>query len=342
MQIQDPGEAIRQAASIMALHQEFVLTTHVNPDGDGLGSELALAWALRQMGKSVSILNHSSTPENYRWLDPGQDLVQFSSDRDRQTLLKADCIVVLDTNHPARLPSLEEPLRAAKGVKIVVDHHLDPDPFADRYVIDDGATSTGEIVYRILKELPGVSITKEIARALYTAIMTDTGSFRYPRTDPEIHLIAAHLIERGADPTSIFENVYENWSPGRLRLLGEVLDSMKIAHDGKLAYIVCTQKMFSATGTTGVDTDNFTTFPMGVRGVLVGILFNELENGVKISFRSKGRIPVNELAKEFGGNGHLNAAGARLFDARLDAVVPEVVARAKKYVAGSSTEGIKS
>src|SRR5260221_8426337 len=100
MQIPEPGEAIRQAAEFMARHQEFVLTTHVNPDGDGLGSELALAWALRQLGKRVSIFNHSSTPENYRWLDPNQDLVQFSPDRDRESLLKADCIVVLDTNHP--------------------------------------------------------------------------------------------------------------------------------------------------------------------------------------------------------------------------------------------------
>jgi bifunctional oligoribonuclease and PAP phosphatase NrnA len=332
MKIQDPGEAIRQAAAVMTGQQEFVLTTHVNPDGDGLGSELALAWSLRQLGKRVSILNHSSTPDNYRWLDPDQDITQFDPDRDRQAVLQAGCIIILDTNHPARLRSLEQAVRESPGAKIVVDHHLDPDPFADRYVIDDGATSTGEIVYRILKELPGVSITGEIARALYTAIMTDTGSFRFPRTDPEIHRIAAHLIECGADPTAIFENVYENWSPGRLRLLGEVLDSMKIAYDGKLAYIVCTRKMFRDTETTGVDTDNFTTFPMGVRGVLVGILFNELENGVKISFRSKGRIPVNELAKEFGGNGHLNAAGARVFDAKLETLVPEVVAKAERYV----------
>jgi phosphoesterase RecJ-like protein len=333
MQSPDPGEAIRQAADIMTRQQEFVLTTHVNPDGDGLGSELALALALRQLGKRVSILNHSSTPENYSWMDPGRDLVQFSPERDRQAILNAGCIVILDTNHPGRLRNLEETLRQAAGIKIVIDHHLDPDPFADRYVIDDGATSTGEIVYRLLKEFPGVRLTKEIAQALYTAIMTDTGSFRFPRTDPEIHRIAAHLIECGADPTAIFESVYENWSPGRLRLLGEVLDSMKIAYDGKLAWIVSTQKMFRETETTGVDTDNFTTFPMGVRGVLVGILFNELENGVKISFRSKGRIPVNELAKEFGGNGHLNAAGARVFDAGLEAVVAEVVAKARKYVA---------
>ena len=162
--------------------------------------------------------------------------------------------------------------------------------------------------------------------------MTDTGSFRFPRTDPEIHRIAAHLIECGADPTDIFVNVYESASLGRMRLLGEALDSMKTACEGKLAYIVCTQKMFGNTNTSEVETDNFTTFAMSLQGVHVGILFNELQNGVKISFRSKGMIPVNELAKEFGGNGHLNAAGTRLFDVKLEEIVPAVLEKAGKYL----------
>jgi len=335
MQFPDAGESIRRAAAVISSRQDFILTTHVNPDGDGLGSELALAFSLRQIGKRAVIFNHSSTPENYRWLDTNQDIIQFSPDRDRRSILESGCIIILDTNHPSRLRSLEQSIIESPGVKIVIDHHLDPAPFADHYVIDDGATSTGEIIYRLLREFPGVSLTREIARSLYTAIMTDTGSFRFPRTDPETHTIAAHLIECGADPTEIFENVYESWTAGRMRLLGEVLDSMKTAYDGKLAYLVCTQKMFKETNTTVVETDNFTTFPMGVRGVVAGILFNELENGVKISFRSKGRIPINELAKEFGGNGHLNAAGARLFDAKLETVVPDVIAKAGKYLLGA-------
>ena len=117
-----------------------------------------------------------------------------------------------------------------------------------------------------------------------------------------------------------------------MRLLGEVLDSMKTAHRGKLAYVVCTQKMFSATETTETETDNFTSYPMSISGVVVGILFNELPNGVKISFRSKGNIPINQLAKEFGGNGHFNAAGARVFDAGLETIVPRVINQAEKYV----------
>ena len=214
----------------------------------------------------------------------------------------------------------------------MVDHHLEPHDFADQYFIDDQATSTGEIVYRLLTTLGTIQIDAAIATALYTAIMTDTGSFRFPRTDPESHRIAAHLLECGADPSQIYVNVYEQWTSGRMRLLGEVLDSMKTAYDGKLSYVVCTQKMFRETGTTEVETDNFTTYPMSIKGVVVGILFNELKNGVKISFRSKGSIPINQLAKEFGGNGHLNAAGARLFDVSLESIVTSVIEKAGKYL----------
>jgi phosphoesterase RecJ-like protein len=328
---------IRRVAAVIARHASFVLTTHVNPDGDALGSELAMAYALSQMGKQAAIFNHSATPDNYRWLDPAGDIIRFSPERDRAAILAAEAIIILDANQASRIRSLEQTVREAKGVKIVIDHHLDPESFADHYVIDEGATSTGEIVYRMLGEWAGVSITREIARALYAAIMTDTGSFRFPRTDPEIHRIAAHLLERGADPTDIFVNVYESASLGRMRLLGEALDSMKTEYGGKLAYIVCTRAMFAQTNTSEIETDNFTTFAMGVQGVVVGILFNELENGVKISFRSKGDIPVNQLAKEFGGNGHLNAAGARLFDVKIGDIVPEVIEKARKYVDARTT-----
>ena len=262
-----------------------VLTTHVNPDGDGLGSELALAYFLRKLGKDVSIINHSATPENYQWMDPNHQIIQFLPERDRDKVLHAELIFILDTNQPDRLRSLEPFVQQSKAIKIVIDHHLEPHPFADHYIIDDDATSTGELAYRIINRINPTFIDKDIAIALYTAIMTDTGSFRYPRTNPETHRIAAHLLEYGISPIEIYANVYEGWSQGRMRLLGEVLDSMKTAHDGKLAYAVCTKKMFIETGTNEVETDNFTTYPMSVRGVLVGILFNELQNGVKISFR---------------------------------------------------------
>lgn len=309
-----------------------VLTTHVNPDGDGLGSEIALARSLRGMGKQVTILNHSATPDNYQWMDPDSEVVRFSAERDKQIIDSADIIFILDTNQPERLRSLQSFIEKSTATKIIIDHHLDPHPFGDHYIIDHNATSTGEIIYHLIMHLGPQLIDKTIAQALYTAIMTDTGSFRFPRTDPDIHRVAAHLLEFGIVPIEIYANVYEQWSQGRMRLLGEVLDSMKTAHDGKVAYVACTQRMFSETGTSEVETDNFTVYPMSVRGVVVGILFNELRDGVKISFRSKGIIPVNELAKAFGGNGHLNAAGARIHGVRLEDIVQTVIDKAGSFV----------
>jgi phosphoesterase RecJ-like protein len=323
---------VEQIARSLEAHTTFVLTTHVNPDGDGLGSELALARFLRKQGKQVTVLNHSATPDNYRWLDPDGTIVQFLPERDRDLLLRAECIVILDTNQPDRIRSLQPFVASSPAFKIVIDHHLDPHPFGDQYLIDDNATSTGEIVYGLLAAIDPGLFDAGIAEALYTAIMTDTGSFRFPRTRPATHEIAARLLSHGVDPTSVYVQVYENWTPGRMRLLGEVLDSMRTAYDGRLAYVVCTQAMFKQTGTSEIETDNFTTYPMSIQGVRVGILFNELRDGIKISFRSKGSIPINQLAKEFGGNGHLNAAGARLSGTSLEETVRSVVANAEKYL----------
>ncbi len=323
---------INQIKTIIEQHNNFLLTTHVNPDGDAIGCELALARVLQQLGKNATIINHNVTPDNYQWMDQKNKIIHFIPEQHRDYILNADVIFILDTNQPDRVRSLEPFVKQSKAIKIVIDHHLEPHPFGDFYLIDDDATSTGEIMYKLFTEMKDVQIDKEIATALYTAIMTDTGSFRYPRTDSETHRVTAHLIECGADPTEIFVNVYENWTCGRMRLLGESLDTLKTVHDGKVAYMFCTQKMFNDTKTTEVETDNFTIYPMSIQGVIIGILFNELHNGVKISFRSKGNIPINELAKEFGGNGHMNAAGARLFDIKLDDIIPKVIEKVNKYL----------
>ncbi len=325
--------------SLVQRSSSFVLTTHVNPDGDGLGSELALYYHLTSLGKKVSILNHSETPVFYSWLDERRCIGVFNAARDSILIANADVIVVMDTNQSSRLRSMEASVLASKAQRVVIDHHLEAQDFAEHYFIDTDATSTGEIVYRMLTDMGIATFAPESARALYTAIMTDTGSFRFPRTDPEIHRIAAHLLECGADPAEIYGRIFESWTPGRMRLLGEMLDSMKTACNGKLAYAVCTQAMFAATGTSEVETDNFTSYPMSVEGVRVGILVNELKDGVKVSFRSKGTIPVNQLAKEFDGNGHLNAAGARIHGVTLTDILQKLVAAAESYANYSEVSG---
>jgi phosphoesterase RecJ-like protein len=310
----------------------FVLTTHVNPDGDGLGSEIALASWLRDNGSTVSVINYSDTPAVYRFLDNDGLLTTYDAERDNPGIAAADVIVVLDVNHPDRLRTMRDAVLASSAVKICIDHHLDPDPFARLYVIDEDATSTGEIVFRILTRLDGGALSPEVATALYCAIMTDTGSFRYPRVDPDIHGIVGRLIAAGADPVRIYAEVYERWSQGRIRLLGETLAGLKTEYDGRLAHVTVTRDMLRRTGTSEEDTDNFTTYPMSVSGVQVGILFLELPRGMKMSFRSKGDIPINELAREYGGNGHKNAAGARVDDGIIEEIRPRVVSAAAKYL----------
>ncbi|HLB00483.1 MAG TPA: bifunctional oligoribonuclease/PAP phosphatase NrnA, partial [Bacteroidota bacterium] len=144
--------------------------------------------------------------------------------------------------------------------------------------------------------------------------------------------ITAKLIEEGADPPTVFSLIYETWSPGRMRLLGEALDTLTVSHGGAVAHMLATRKMFNGTGTTETETDTFSVYPMNILGVRIGMLFTELADGVKISFRSKGTIPVNRLAREFGGNGHLNASGARLHNVSLDGVVTDVLKAAEKYI----------
>jgi phosphoesterase RecJ-like protein len=165
--------------------------------------------------------------------------------------------------------------------------------------------------------------------------MTDSGSFRFPRVDSETHRIVAHLIECGADPVRIYSEVFERWSGGRIHLLGEMLAGLKTAARGRLAYVTITQDMLKRTNTDVDDTENFTVYPMSVEGVVAGILFLELPDGVKISFRSKGDLAINTLAKEFGGNGHKNAAGAQVQGTPLSAVTAKVVSAATKIIDGA-------
>lgn len=318
--------------NIIEKHQRFILTTHINPDADGIGSELALSNFLKSKGKETFIFNHSATPPNCGFLDPQRQIIQFDSSKHADYILNADVIFVLDANHPDRLQSLKPYLLQSKAKKVCIDHHLDKADFADLYIIDEPSAATGEILYHLLFFLDKNAINKEIATSLYTAIMTDTGSFRFPKTDPELHEITADLIARGADPVETYQQIYEQGTANRLQLLGKVLAELKLAHNNKVAFVVVTQQMFSETHTSEADTDNFITYTLTIQGIQIGLMFTETAEGIKVSFRSKGDIPINELAREFGGNGHKNAAGARIEQTSLSEVLPSVLERSQRYI----------
>jgi bifunctional oligoribonuclease and PAP phosphatase NrnA len=318
--------------TLVESHTRFVLTTHVNPDGDGLGTEVALAIYLKTLGKQATILNYSATPENYLFLANLYPIVQYDPSQHIQLIENVEVIIVLDTNHPDRISAMKPALLSSQAVKICIDHHPEPADFADLYILDEASTSTGEIVYRLLNFLSSNSFSSETAIALYTAIMTDTGSFRYPKTDTETHKIIAQLIQTGADPVAIYQHVYEHGSLNRMRLLGKALATMQMTDDGKIAYIVLTREMLDSTNTTEVDTEAFVPYTLAIDKVQIGLMFSELPGFVKVSFRSKGDIWINELAKEFGGNGHKNSAGARIPNAQLKEIISQVLENADSYI----------
>ena len=317
-------EAIDRARTV-------VLTTHLNPDGDAIGSEVALALALRSAGKAVQIINHSETPPQYRFL---QDLfpITVAANAKTQAIADAHLIVVLDANQLSRIGSLEGPVRASRAVKVCIDHHPRPEPFADVTVIDESTAATGQIISAIIAEQFPSALSAGVASALYVAIMTDTGSFRFPKTDGGLFRLVASLVEAGADPVTLAERVYNSGSANRLRLLGKILETLQISHEDRVASLVVTGSMFDETHTDETDTENVINYALSIEKVIVALLFSEIPGFIKVSLRSKGDIPVYALAREFGGNGHTNAAGARIANGQLQDVIDTVTARARAYL----------
>lgn len=325
------NQNLDQLRHILDSSTRVTLTTHINPDGDGLGSQIAFAEALRARGKSVQIINDSETPPLYRFLDPTGSITRYVPGVHDDVLARSEAIIVLDTNHPSRLGSMADVVQRSPAQKIIIDHHVDAHDFADVYFLDERSAATGALVYHILTSL-GMPISSTSAQALYVAIMTDTGSFRFPKTDAALHRMVAELITLGADPVGAYQQVYEQDPPGRVRLLGMALAGIETAGDGAIAHMTVTSRMFKDTGTSEADVDRFAPFTLTIRGVRIGLMFTELEGLVKVSFRSKGDIAINKLAQEFGGNGHRNAAGARLPGRDLPGVIRDVLSRAVNYL----------
>ncbi len=318
---------------LVSAKQTFVITTHINPDGDAIGSETALALFLSGRGKTVTIINQSPTPDNLTFLSSGIYPVEcYDAARHAALIRGVDCIIVVDTNAPGRFFALADDVAANTGTKICIDHHLEPEPFADMYIIDAEAPATGELLYELFTAIDASAVTTPIAKALYTCIMTDTGSFRFPKTDAQTHMITADLLRRGADPSEIYQAVYDSSPVNRLHLLGRALDSIRSIEDGAVAWMTLRQTDFDETKTVGADTDNLINYTLSIAGVRIGLMFTEFDGVVKVSFRSKGDIWINKLAKEFGGNGHKHAAGARITGRGLVEIVDKVTDRARAYI----------
>jgi phosphoesterase RecJ-like protein len=297
-------------------HTSFVIVTHVNPDGDALGSEIGLAEWLISLGKTVRVINHSPTPYNYHFLDePAPIVEQFDEARHDAVLRESDAIFLLDVNDTDRARSVGKYLIGGKPPVAVIDHHLEPKQFASFYIVDTDATSTGEMIYRIIRELRprmGGSLSAKGAMALYVAIITDTGSFRFPRTDSEVLRMCADLLDAGADPVKAYEMVYNQSPASRLLLMRDCLNSLQYHHDSRMALQFVLQSQLKEIGAQEEDVDGFVQMPFQVRGIALSVFLLELKEGWKVSVRSKSTVSAASIAQKFGGNGHFHAAGARV------------------------------
>jgi phosphoesterase RecJ-like protein len=312
----------------VAKHGRFLLTTHINPDGDGLGSEVAVALWLTSLGKSVQVLNDSPLPASFRFLDEMFPLGEFTSAEAERRFEEADALIVLDTSNRQRIGRLSPVLDRHILPIAVVDHHVThANGFGQVNVIEPDASATGEIVYDLLREA-GAPITREMAESLYVALVTDTGSFRYSNTDSQAHRMAAELLSLGLDPPKLHALVSSHASPGRLRFFGEVLTRLEVLEDGKLIVLEATPDQFQRHGLVGADTEGLVDMPRSIAGVDVVALFSEIEPGrVKVSLRSNGRVAIDSVVSRLGGGGHPHAAGVMLRSTREEArarVLPEL------------------
>jgi len=303
--------SIPQAMGAILAAQTIVLACHVNPDGDALGSMLGLGLALLPLNKSLTVLSQDGVPDIYRFL-PGTPLVKTSTD-----IETFDLAIVLDSGDLARVGSRIQPLIARAKRVIDIDHHAVAGAFGDVQVLDSRAASTSEIVYALL-EVMGLSFTPEIATCLFTGVITDTGSFRFQNVTPNTLRVAANLLEAGAPPAYISENVFDNRTFAATRLLGHALSSLQQTPDKRIIWAHITTEDFSATGATDEDTEGVVNYVRGVRGAEVGILFREMasEDGappkIRISMRSRETVDVAVIAQSFSGGGHRMAAGCTL------------------------------
>lgn len=291
-------------ASLFRTGQRFVVSTHVRPEGDALGSQLALAALLGAGGKAVSSVNRDPVPETFRFL-PGWDGIEVS-DRVSGPL---DLWVIVDCPGPERTGlSCEGDL---SDRVVVIDHHPREDrDWGGRIWSDPGASATGLMIARLARAM-GAKIDSRTATLLYAAIATDTGSFRYSNTSPEALAEASRLVAAGAEPWGIAQALFENESPARLRLLAGALGTLSLGADGTVAWVEISRKLVDDSGANPADSEGLANYPRSVRGVEVGISFEEIApDSVRVSLRSRGRVNVAEVAAAFGGGGHAAAAGA--------------------------------
>jgi phosphoesterase RecJ-like protein len=317
---------------IIRTKERFVLTTHVNLDGDGIGSEVALFHHLRGLGKDVRIINPSPLPEMYRFMDPEGTWIQEYEESHAHIVLDADALFVLDVSNTDRLGALGSALAENRPLRICIDHHPEKNPSCPLAWIDDQAAATGELVFLLLRQ-DGEEISPSIAEALYVALLTDTGCFRYANVTAQTHRVVAELLETGIDHHGIYRHLYESNTWNQSMLFAATVSGLQRAYEGRVGWMKIRRQMFEEKGAEEKDIEGLAEFPRSIGEVQIAILFIEqTPDRVRVRFRSRSDVAVDGLARELGGGGHRNASAAVIKGATLEGAVEKVLALTARYV----------
>jgi bifunctional oligoribonuclease and PAP phosphatase NrnA len=282
--------------------------SHVRPDGDCIGAQVALCRWLEKNGWNAQAFNDDDIPPNMKWLAAHFPIVK----PDRENLEQLDAVIMVDGNMPSRFGLIEEHYQSLKLPLFMIDHHPDPEDVFRESISVPKASSTCELIYELYRETDISQLDTVAAKALYTGIITDTGSLQFDSVTPDTVEIVADLLRRGKfKPNEIIEKIYSNRTLSQFRLLSLALNTIQMFENNQVAVMHVTQQMMLDTGTSNVDTEGFVNYPLSIEGVKVAIIFKDLDaEGVKMSLRSRSRVDVNAWARELGGGGHKKAAGA--------------------------------
>jgi len=308
-------EKIVKIKSVLQNSKNIVITVHRSPDGDALGSALALSNILTQLSHKVTVISPNSYASFLSWMNGNDDILIYK-DNEKESIkatINADIIFILDFNHLSRLGDYSKVVMESKAYKIMIDHHQDPDlAIADVIISDSNSSSTCQLLYNVIDDLGFKKlINKDIAECLYAGIITDTGSFKFSSTTSETHMIVSQLIDFGADNSKIHDLIYDTFTPDRINLLGYCLNKkMKIFKNYNSAVISLNDDDLKRFNFKKGDTEGVVNYALSVKDIIFAVFIVEKEGVVKLSLRSKGKFKVNEIAKKyFSGGGHLNAAG---------------------------------
>jgi phosphoesterase RecJ-like protein len=316
----------------------IVITTHINPDGDAIGSQSYLAQFLRSRGKRVRVVNQDPTPETLLFVeDPEARAERYDRQLHDDLLSDADLLILVDNSAPDRLGRMETIMVAAAGKTLCLDHHPTREAPWAHAINDTEACATTAVIYELTRSC-GWRPDLHAAQAIYVGLVTDTGFFRFNSTNARAHVIAAELLNLGVRPDDVYRRIHERNSPAFTRLLGHALTDLRLDAGGAIASVTMTRRLIESLDAASEDPAEITTALLAIDGVKIAALYRELPDGrIKASLRSKGELDVHRLAKEFGGGGHKNASGI-VIPGSLDDIVGLVTARAAALVASDRQE----